>query len=55
MPKIINNIILKIIPSHGKPVLLYDHKCIGSEAYMNLAAEVLKRGSFGGLNKKLVS
>ncbi len=49
------NIKISESPSHGKPVLLYDHKCIGSEAYVNLAAEVLKRGSFGGLNKKLVS
>ena len=49
------NIKISESPSHGKPVLLYDHKCIGSEAYMNLAAEVLKRGSFGGINKKLVS
>ena len=23
--------------------------CIGSEAYVNLAAEVLKKGNFGGL------
>ena len=45
------NIKISESPSHGKPVLLYDHKCIGSEAYVNLAAEVLKRGSFGGLGK----
>ncbi len=49
------NIKISESPSHGKPVLLYDHKCIGSEAYVNLAAEVLKRGGFGGINKKLVS
>ncbi len=49
------NIKISESPSHGKPVLLYDHKCIGSEAYVNLAAEVLKRGSFGGLNKKVAS
>src|SRR6201999_2682018 len=30
-------------PSHGKPVLLYDMKCSGSRAYMNLASEVLRR------------
>ena len=49
------NIKISESPSHGKPVLLYDHKCIGSEAYVNLAVEVLKRGAFGGINKKLVS
>jgi chromosome partitioning protein len=30
-------------PSHGKPVLIYDVKCPGSQAYMSLAREVLKR------------
>ena len=30
-------------PSHGKPVLLYDFKCQGSQAYMSLAREVLQR------------
>jgi chromosome partitioning protein len=30
-------------PSHGKPVLLYDFKCQGSQAYMSLAKEVLLR------------
>ena len=30
-----------------KPILLYDHSCVGSEAYVNLAAEVLKRGNVG--------
>ncbi len=45
------NIKISESPSHGKPVLLYDHKCIGSEAYINLAAEVLKKGNFGGLVK----
>ena len=44
------NIKISESPSHGKPVLLYDHKCIGSEAYVDLAAEVLRKGNFGGLN-----
>ena len=44
------NIKISESPSHGKPVLLYDHACIGSEAYVNLAAEVLGKGNFGGLN-----
>ena len=30
-------------PSHGKPVLLYDFKCPGSQAYISLTGEVLKR------------
>jgi chromosome partitioning protein len=30
-------------PSHGKPLLLYDNKSIGSKAYMNLAAEMINR------------
>ena len=37
------NIKISEAPSHGKPILLYDHSCVGSEAYVNLAAEVLKR------------
>jgi len=30
-------------PSYGKPVLLYDVGCAGSQAYIHLASEVLKR------------
>ncbi len=30
-------------PSHGKPVLIYDQGCAGSQAYMRLAAEMLRR------------
>lgn len=30
-------------PSHGKPVLLYDYKCTGSQAYIRLASEVIER------------
>ncbi|WP_395696980.1 ParA family protein [Methylocella sp.] len=30
-------------PSHGKPVLLYDLKCAGSQAYLRLASEVIRR------------
>jgi chromosome partitioning protein len=30
-------------PSHGKPVLLYDLKCPGSQAYLKLASEVIQR------------
>ena len=28
-------------PSYGLPLLLYDHKCLGSQAYMKLASEIL--------------
>ncbi len=30
-------------PSHGKPILLYDYECRGSQAYVNLATEVVQR------------
>lgn len=35
------NIKLSEAPSHGKPALIYDNKCIGSVAYMMLAKEIL--------------
>ncbi len=37
------NVRISEAPSHGKPVILYDWKCVGSQAYINLAGEVLKR------------
>ena len=37
------NVRVSEAPSHGKPVLLYDLKCSGSQAYLELAAELLKR------------
>lgn len=37
------NVRIPEAPSHGKPVLLYDWKCTGSQAYIKLAAEFLKR------------
>ena len=30
-------------PSHGKPILLYDHDCPGSKAYIELAREIINR------------
>lgn len=30
-------------PSYGKPVLLYDHACAGSQAYIRLASEIIRR------------
>jgi len=37
------NVRISEAPSFGKPVLLYDLKCAGSEAYIRLAGEVMKR------------
>jgi chromosome partitioning protein len=37
------NVRISEAPSYGKPVLVYDLKCAGSEAYLKLATEVIKR------------
>lgn len=37
------NVRISEAPSHGKPVLLYDMKSLGAQAYIQLAAELLKR------------
>lgn len=37
------NVRITEAPSHGKPVLLYDLKCAGSQAYLKLASEVIRR------------
>jgi len=37
------NVRLSEAPSHGKPALLYDLKCAGSQAYLRLASEVIQR------------
>jgi len=37
------NVRVSEAPSHGKPAILYDLKCAGSQAYLKLAAEVIKR------------
>ena len=37
------NVRVSEAPSHGKPVLVYDWRCAGSQAYIHLAGEVLKR------------
>ena len=37
------NVRISEAPSHGKPVLLYDFHSKGSQAYLKLAGEVLKR------------
>ena len=35
------NVRVSEAPSHGKPVLIYDTRCVGSQAYINLAKEVI--------------
>jgi chromosome partitioning protein len=35
------NVRVSEAPSHGKPVLIYDTHCIGSQAYIGLAKEVI--------------
>jgi chromosome partitioning protein len=47
-PKVYDTIIPRNVriseaPSHGKPVLVYDLKCVGSEAYLRLATEIVQR------------
>ena len=37
------NVRVSEAPSHGKPVLIYDLKCVGSEAYLRLATEIIQR------------
>jgi chromosome partitioning protein len=37
------NVRIAEAPSHGKPVLIYDHGCAGAQAYIRLAAEILRR------------
>jgi chromosome partitioning protein len=37
------NVRISEAPSHGKPALLYDLKCPGSQAYIRLASEVIQR------------
>ena len=37
------NVRVSEAPSHGKPVLLYDHACPGSQAYIKLASEIIRR------------
>ena len=46
--KVYNTIIPRLVklteaPSHGEPIIIYDPKSRGSEAYINLAKEVIER------------
>ena len=36
------NVRLGEAPSHGKPITVYDPKCAGAEAYMDLARELME-------------
>ena len=37
------NVRISEAPSHGQPVLIYDFRCPGAQAYVRLAGEVLRR------------
>lgn len=37
------NVRVSEAPSHGKPALIYDIRCAGSQAYIKLASEVIRR------------
>ena len=37
------NVRVSEAPSYGKPVLLYDNACVGAQAYIKLASEVIRR------------
>src|SRR5688500_10030430 len=37
------NVRISEAPSYGQPVLLYDNDCAGSQAYIRLASEVIRR------------
>ncbi len=37
------NVRLSEAPSYAMPAILYDHACVGSQAYIRLAGEVLRR------------
>ena len=46
--KVYNTIIPRLVrlaecPSHGKPIIAYDPKCRATDAYLNLAKEVIER------------
>ena len=49
------NVRISESPSHGKPVLLYDFRSPGAQAYVHLASEVLKRERFITQNRRVAS
>jgi len=48
------NVRVSEAPSYGKPVLVYDLKCSGSEAYLRLATEVIQRERKYALGESLI-
>ena len=42
------NVRLGEAPSHGKPITVYDPKCAGAEAYMDLARELMETEDSNG-------
>lgn len=44
------NVRVSEAPSHGRPVLLYDYQCAGSQAYVHLAGEILRRERVSATN-----
>ena len=49
------NVRVSEAPSHGKPVLLYDMRCAGAQAYIHLAGEMLRRERKTPMRPVLVS
>jgi chromosome partitioning protein len=39
------NVRLSEAPSHGKPIILYDMRCKGAKSYVDLAKELIERGT----------
>lgn len=39
------NVRVSEAPSHGKPAIIYDHRCSGSYAYLQLAKEMLQKAA----------
>jgi len=46
------NVRLSEAPSHGKPVLLYDLRCVGTKSYLAIADEYLARTSADAAGKQ---
>ncbi|BDZ67307.1 sporulation initiation inhibitor Soj [Methanobacterium ferruginis] len=46
------NVKLAEAPSHGKPCIIYDEECIGTEAYQDLALELLAMNESEGEDEK---
>jgi len=42
---ITRNVKLSEAPSHGRPVILYDSQALGSQNYLQLAAEILSKNN----------